>query len=79
MSSYLENQSDNEIKTWICRQGINFLLPIHLFILMHFGPNHLANILGPELLAHSKQSETSKLKSFTRMVMRKNSIPIVNL
>ena len=50
--------------------------PFHLDA---FGPNHLANILHPYLLAYSKLCETSEMKSFARMVMRKNSIPVVNL
>ena len=69
------------MKTWIRRQGITLFVPIHpLFrcfpVLIS---NHLASILKPYLLAYSELCQTSKIESFARMVMRRNSFPVENL
>ena len=66
------------MKTRTCKQGITFSVPINPFISMLSGPNHLANILHPYSLAYSNPCETSKMKSFVRIAMRKNSLAVAS-
>ena len=68
----------NEMKTWICRQGIILLVPMH--VLCQCFPvtfsNHLASILQPYPLSYWEPWQKSKMESFSRIVMGKYSIPV---
>ena len=71
----------NEMKTWICRQGVI------LFVWMHplcqcfpvIFSNHLASIWQTYPLLYSKPLQKSKMESFSRKIMGRNSIPVENL
>ena len=71
----------NEMKTWICRQGIIFFVPVHPLCQCFpvIFSNHLASILQPYPLPYSEPWQKSKMESFSRIAMRKNSIPVENL
>ena len=66
----------NEMKTWICRQGIIFFVPVHPLCQCFpvIFSNHLASILQPYPLPYSEPWQKSKMESFSRIVMGKNSI-----
>ena len=63
----------NEMKTWICRQGIILFVP--MYPLSQCFPvifsNHLASILQTYPLLYSKPWQKSKMESFSRIVMGK--------
>ena len=71
----------NEIKTWICRQGIILFVPMHPLCQCFpvIFSNHLASILQSYPLQYSKPWKKSKMESSSRKVMGKNSIPVENL
>ena len=71
----------NEMKTWICRQGIILFVPMHPLCQCFpvIFSNHLASILQNYPLLYSKPWQRSKMESFSRKVMEKNSIPVENL
>ena len=71
----------NEMKTWICRQGIILFVPMHPLCQCFpvIFSNHLASILQTYPLLYSKPWQKSKMESFSRKVMGKNSIPVENL
>ena len=66
----------NEMKTWICRQGIILFVPMHSLCQCFpvIFSNHLASILQPYPLPYSEPWQKSKMESFSRIVMGKNSI-----
>ena len=68
----------NEMKTWICRQGI--ILFVSMQPLCQCFPvifsNHLASILQPYPLPYSEPRQMSKMESFSRIVMRKTLFPL---
>ena len=71
----------NEMKTWICRQGIILFVPMHPLCQCFpvIFSNHLGSIFQPYPLPYSEPSQKSKMESFSRIVMRNNSIPVENL
>ena len=71
----------NEMKTWICRQGIILFVSMHPLCQCFpvIFSNHLASILQNYPLLYSKPWQRSKMESFSRKVMEKNSIPVENL
>ena len=71
----------NEMKTWICRQGIILFAPMHPLCQCFpvIFSNHLGSILQPYPLPYSEPSQKSKIESFLRIIMRNNSIPVENL
>ena len=71
----------NEIKKWIHRQGIILFMSMHPLCQCFpvIFSNHLASILPHYLLLYLEHWQKSKIESFFRIVMRKNSIPIENL
>ena len=63
--SYLKNQAqENE-----CNENMETVVI----------SNHLASISQPYPLVYSEPCQTSKIESFARKFMRKNSIPVENL
>ena len=71
----------NEMKTWICRQGIILFVPMHPLCQCFpvIFSNHLASNLQIYPLLYSKPWQKSKMESFSIIVMGKNSIPVENL
>ena len=63
----------NEMKTWICRQGIILFVPMHPLCQCFpvIFSNHLASILQTYPLLYSKPWQKSKMESFSRIVMGK--------
>ena len=63
----------NEMKTWICRQGIILFVPMHSLCQCFpvIFSNHLASILQPYPLPYSEPWQKSKMESFSRIVMGK--------
>ena len=68
----------NEMKTWICRQGIIVFVSIHPLCQCFpvIFSNHLASILQPYPLPYSEPWQMSKMESFSRIVMRKTLFPL---
>ena len=64
----------NEMKTWICRQGIILFVPMHPLCQCFpvIFSNHLASILQPYPLPYSEPWQ----KSFRVMVIKKTSFPL---
>ena len=77
----IKQRKPNEMKTWICRQDIILFVPMHPLCQCFpvIFSNHLASILQPYPLPYSEPWQKSKMESFSRIVMRKNSIPVENL
>ena len=71
----------NKMKKWICRQAIIFFMSMHPLCQCFpvIFSNNLASILPPYPLLHLERWQKSKIESFFRIVMGKNSIPIENL
>ena len=71
----------NEMKTWICRQAIILFMSMHSLCQCFpvIFSNHLASILQSYPLPYSEPWQKSKMESFSRIAMRKNSIPVENL
>ena len=68
----------NEMKTWICRQGIILFVPMHPLCQCFpvIFSNHLASILQPYPLPYSEPWQKSKMESFSRIVMGKTLFPL---
>ena len=68
----------NEMKTWICRQGIIVFVSMHPLCQCFpvIFSNHLASILQPYPLPYSEPRQMSKMESFSRIVMRKTLFPL---
>ena len=71
----------NEMKTWTCSQGIIVFVSMHPLCQCFpvIFSNHLASILQPYPLPYSEPWQKSKMESFSRIVVRNNSIPVENL
>ena len=63
----------NEMKTWMCRQGMIFFVPMHPLCQCFpvIFSNHLASILQPYPLPCSEPWQKSKMDSFSRVIMGK--------
>ena len=68
----------NEMKTWICTQGIILLVPTHPLCkgFPVIFSNHLASVLQPYPLPYLKPWQKAKTESFSRIVMAKTSISV---
>ena len=68
----------NEMKTWICTQGIILLVPMHPLCKCFpvIFSNHLASVLQLYPLPYLKPWQKSKTESFSRIVMAKISISV---
>ena len=68
----------NEMKTWMCRQGMILFVPMHPLCRCFpvIFSNHLASILQPYPLPHWELWQKSRMEPFSRIIMGKNSIPV---
>ena len=63
----------NEMKTWICKQGIILFVSMHPLCQCFpvIFSNHLASILQPDPFPYWEPWQKSKMESFSRIVMGK--------
>ena len=68
----------NEMKAWICRQGIILFVSMHPLCQCFpvIFSNHLASILQTYPLLYSKPLQKSKMESFSRKVTGKTLLPL---